>query len=121
MPRTSRVSSIACLSLALPSLARCERPSAASLRASGVDVCRLAKGPEEKRAFRGRAAGVFVIDSHPFRWAPLVGERCPAAAATGRREGWQGNISRPADAEWSRERKSQLQNRLDSLLVGECE
>src|SRR5271155_2654775 len=68
---------MASLSLALPGLARCERPSAASLRISGVQPGRLAQGPEENCAFFGRAAGAFAILIHPFRWAPLVGERCP--------------------------------------------
>src|SRR5580700_4292355 len=52
---------MASFSLAFPSLARCERPSAASLRISGVQPGRLAQGPEEKRALCGRAAGAFAI------------------------------------------------------------
>src|SRR5208282_5654207 len=66
---------------ALGSFARWDRPSAASRRTVGVQPGRFAQGPEEKHAFAGRTAGaVVVILCHPFRWAPLVGERCPAAA-----------------------------------------
>src|ERR1700733_8384418 len=84
MPRTSRGTSIAGLSRALPIFARCERPSAASLRTVGDQPGRLAHGPEEKQEFAGRTPGVLVVmTSHPFRWKPLVGERCPAAAHIG--------------------------------------
>src|ERR1700678_3229420 len=84
MPSTSRVRSTASLSLALPIFARCERPRAASLRTEGDQPGRFAHGPEEKQGLTGRTPGAVVaMMSHPFRWKPLVGERCPAAAHIG--------------------------------------
>src|SRR5690606_9867282 len=61
--RSSRVRSIAYCSLVLPTLARCERPSEASARASSYHPGRLAQGPEEKLGLAGRRSGfeVFVI------------------------------------------------------------
>src|SRR5690606_26948909 len=44
-------------SFSLPTLARCERPRGASLRASSFQPGRLAQGPEEKLGFAGRVAG----------------------------------------------------------------
>lgn len=78
---------MAALSLSLPILARCERPSAASERALRVQPGRLAQGPDEKCGTRGRAAGaVFAIDVlHPCRWARRVGAACPVDG--GRMEG----------------------------------
>src|ERR1700690_3075196 len=89
MRRISRVRSMASLSLALPALARCERPSGASRRLSRDQPGRLAQGPEETHAARGRRAGVVTILCHPLRCAPLVGERCPAAADKAGAEKWQ--------------------------------
>ena len=56
-PRMARVRSITSASLALPSLARCERASAASFSASGDQPGRLAQGPEEKYGTTGRVVG----------------------------------------------------------------
>jgi len=51
------------LSLSLPILARCERPSGASERALRFQPGRLAQGPDEKFGTRGRVLGaVFAID-----------------------------------------------------------
>src|SRR5476649_1452631 len=57
MPNTARVRSTASTIFFLPSLDRCERPVAASLRASGVHPGRLAQGPDEKSAHAGREFG----------------------------------------------------------------
>src|SRR6266852_5031503 len=46
------------LSLALPSLARCERPSAAPVRAWTLQPGCLAHGPEEKCGVVGRTDGI---------------------------------------------------------------
>src|SRR5919107_780035 len=58
---TSRVSSIASLSLALPILARCERPRAASLGFWELQPGHLAQGPEEKCGTLGREAGFAAV------------------------------------------------------------
>src|ERR1035437_6450170 len=73
---------MASFSFALPTLARCERPSGASWRFCRDQPGRLAQGPEEKFALTGRAPGAVTLICHPFRWAPLVGERCPADGDT---------------------------------------
>ncbi|CUX01247.1 conserved hypothetical protein [Agrobacterium salinitolerans str. Hayward 0363] len=49
--------SMACFSLALPTLARCERPSGASERASSDQPGRFEQGPEEKCVLPGRTSG----------------------------------------------------------------
>ena len=53
MPSTFLLRSITSASLFLPILARCDRPSAASLSASKFQPGRLAQGPEEKQGFLG--------------------------------------------------------------------
>src|SRR5262245_42957792 len=69
------------LSLALPIFARCERPRAASVRTWRLQPGRLAQGPDEKCGVTGRTPGICcAILIHPCRWAPFVGEGCPAAA-----------------------------------------
>ena len=46
----------------------------------------LAQGPEEKRGFAGRVAGlVGSIDPYPSRYMPLVGEGCPTGGDKDRR------------------------------------
>ena len=45
---------MAAFSLALPTAARCERPSGASDKACNVNVGGLAQGPDENRGFAGR-------------------------------------------------------------------
>src|SRR3954471_3291712 len=64
---TSRVNSIASLSLALPIFARCERPRAASLRFWAFQPGRLAHGPEEKCGTLGREAGFAAVIIYPSR------------------------------------------------------
>src|SRR6056297_390517 len=91
-PRMARVVSIAALSLALPTDARCERPSGAPESLSRENMGGFAQGPDEKRGFlgfedgrvrSGRVAGcASVISGYPLRYAPLVGEGCPAAGHT---------------------------------------
>ncbi len=54
---TSRVSSMAWPSRALPSFERCERPSDPSARCSGPQPGGLAQGPEEKKGRAGRTSG----------------------------------------------------------------
>src|SRR5262245_27859389 len=49
------------LSFALPLLERCERPSAASVRAWRLQPGRLAQGPEEKCGMAGRTPGILVM------------------------------------------------------------
>src|SRR5471032_1230742 len=60
MPRMLRVRSTASTIFFLPILDRWERPTAASLRTSGVHPGRLAQGPDEKSGRAGRMVG-FVI------------------------------------------------------------
>src|SRR5690348_675302 len=57
MPSSARVRSTASTIFFLPSLERWDRPTAASLRASGVHPGRLAQGPEEKSGRAGRMFG----------------------------------------------------------------
>src|SRR5947209_245186 len=54
---------MASLSLALPALARCERPRGAPDRFSSDHPGRLAQGPDEKQGEAGRAAGRSTIDA----------------------------------------------------------
>src|SRR5205809_690753 len=76
---TSRVSAMARLSRALPSLERCERPVSACLRSWGVQPGILAQGPDEKCGFAGHTAGfAMLIRSILPDGPPLVGEGCPA-------------------------------------------
>ncbi len=63
----SRVVSMAAFSLALPTPARCDRPSGASDSASSANVGGLAQGPEEKRGFAGRVAGIVIPDMVSFQ------------------------------------------------------
>src|SRR4051794_36238911 len=60
MPSIARVRSTASTIFFLPSLDRWDRPTAASLRASGVQPGRFAQGPDEKSGRAGRAFG-FII------------------------------------------------------------
>src|SRR5580704_3779942 len=57
MPRTFLLRSMTSASLFLPSLARCDRPSAAFLSASKFHPGRLAQGPDEKHGFLGVREG----------------------------------------------------------------
>src|SRR6266404_8521252 len=57
MPRIVRLRSITSDSLALPGLERCERAIQASPRADSAQPGRLAQGPDEKCATRGRSLG----------------------------------------------------------------
>src|SRR6478609_11160007 len=52
---------MACLSLLLPTLARCERPSGASESASSDQPGRFEQGPEEKWVLFGRTSGFAVF------------------------------------------------------------
>src|SRR5579883_630514 len=70
MPSRCRVRSTASTIFFLPILERWDRPTAASLRASGVHPGRLAQGPDEKSGRAGRAFG-FVIYPLPYRRAAL--------------------------------------------------
>ena len=77
--RISRVRSIACASLDLPVFARCERPSAASASACGVQPGRLAHGPDENRGLAGRRSGfaiVFIMATLPDS-SPSLGRGVP--------------------------------------------
>src|SRR5579862_8409298 len=67
MPSNAFVRSIASLSLILPGLERCDRPSSAPLKASGVQPGRLAQGPDEKKGRAGRTAGIVAVMFIPFR------------------------------------------------------
>src|SRR6185312_8999055 len=86
---TARVRSIASLSFDLPALERCERPSAAPLRACRLQPGRFLVGPEENRASAGRTAGggMRVIDLSPI----LTDGRPPLGA-----DGPRANIEIPA-------------------------
>src|SRR5262249_50214195 len=57
MPSSARVRSTASTIFFLPSLERWDRPTAASLRSSGVQPGRLAQGPDEKSGRAGRRCG----------------------------------------------------------------
>src|SRR5262245_25999917 len=66
------------LSFALPTLARCERPSAASVRVCRLQPGRLAQGPDEKCGVTGRTPGfVVVILSILPDGRPSVGKGVP--------------------------------------------
>src|SRR5215469_16007404 len=80
MPRSARVRSIASLSLAFPGFERCDRPTSAPFKASGVQPGRLAQGPDEKKGRAGRTAGslpVIVIPSRMIapRWGGVAHAR----------------------------------------------
>jgi hypothetical protein len=60
---------------------------------------RLAQGPDEKKGARGRAAGKLVMIFHPYRWAPLGGERCPASRYDGGAGCGQGGFRTVTDFE----------------------
>src|SRR5262249_47141177 len=83
MFRISRVRSMARLSLARPGFDRCDRAISASVRAWRFQPGRLAHGPEEKCGTSGRTPGLDVVMIYPSRWAPLVGEGCPARGNKG--------------------------------------
>src|SRR5579872_3867906 len=61
MPRRLRVRSTTSTSFFLPSLDRCDRPTAASFRTSGVQPGRLAQGPDEKSGRAGRRFGFIAL------------------------------------------------------------
>src|SRR5262245_41188186 len=61
MPSSARVRSTASTIFFLPSLERWDRPTAASLRSSGVHPGRLAQGPEEKSGRAGRRFGFIIL------------------------------------------------------------
>src|SRR5215475_9431104 len=88
MPSTARESSITSASLALPSLARCERPTHAAFSASSDQPGRFAQGPEEKCGIRGRRFGRACAVMLPFlpEWPEPVGRFWPAADTTDRCE-----------------------------------
>src|SRR5256885_14364878 len=62
---------MASLSLVRPTFARCERPSAASLRFCGFQPGRLAQGPEEKCGTFGRKAGFAAVINLSFQIVSL--------------------------------------------------
>src|SRR5579862_2094406 len=81
MPSNAFVRSIASLSLILPGLERCDRPSSAPLKASGVQPGRLAQGPDEKKGRAGRTAGIVPVMFIPFRmiaprWGGVARDLC---------------------------------------------
>src|SRR5215467_238299 len=61
MPSSARVRSTASTIFFLPSLERWDRPTAASLRRSGVQPGRLAQGPDEKSGRAGRRFGFIIL------------------------------------------------------------
>src|SRR5882672_1114355 len=61
MPSSRRVRSTASTIFFLPSLDRWDRPTAASLRTSGVHPGRLAQGPDEKSGRAGRMFGFIYL------------------------------------------------------------
>src|SRR5215467_4804242 len=61
MPSVARVRSTASTIFFLPSFERCERPTAASERTSGVHPGRLAQGPDEKSGRAGREFGFITL------------------------------------------------------------
>src|SRR6185503_6093114 len=69
MPSRARVRSTASTIFFLPSLDRWDRPTAASIRTSGVHPGRLAQGPDEKSGRAGRMFGF--IKPLPYRRAAL--------------------------------------------------
>src|SRR5262245_47377028 len=79
-PRMARVRSIASLSLALPGLARCERPRAASFNASVVQPGRFLVGPEENRGSAGRTAGLAGV---VIKFSPILTDGRPPLGADG--------------------------------------
>src|SRR5882724_9588188 len=94
MPSTARLSSIASASLALPSLARCERPRQARSSAASDQPGRFAQGPEEKWGMRGRRLGRACAVMAPFlpEWPEPVGRFWPAADTTDRSESVQPDL-----------------------------
>src|SRR6516162_8381935 len=61
MPSRARVRSTASTIFFLPSFDRWDRPTAASLRESGVHPGRLAQGPDEKSGRAGRELGFIYL------------------------------------------------------------
>src|ERR1700759_364877 len=61
MPRSARVRPPASTTFFLAVLDRCDRPTAASLRRSGVQPGRLAQGPDEKSGRAGRRFGFIIL------------------------------------------------------------
>ena len=57
IPNSVLLRSMTSASLGLPTLARCERPRAASFKASRLQPGRFAQGPEEKQGFLGLWVG----------------------------------------------------------------
>src|ERR1700720_200915 len=94
------------LSFALPSLARCERPRAASVRACRLQPGRLAQGPDEKCGTAGRTPGIVFVMSLPFqigapRWGGVSRRRDYGRARPASRAGKCGGGEwRVANGEW---------------------
>src|SRR6185312_10606150 len=79
-PRIARVRSIASLSLALPGLARCERPRTAPSSALVVHPGRFLVGPEENRGSAGRTAGLAGV---VINLSPILTDGRPPLGADG--------------------------------------
>src|SRR5690606_28333064 len=112
--RISRVRSIACCSLVLPTLARCERPSGASRSAPRDHPGRLAQGPEEKLGLAGRTSGLemVVIAVLPFQIARLsVGRGGPPRQLRLREKKRKGAKGSPRDFAPSRRRGAESTGR----------
>ena len=74
-------------SFALPSLDRCERPTAASLSALSVHPGRLLHGPDPKLGFFGFTVGLAAVDSRRRpSWCAMVREGGGGGAGDGRLE-----------------------------------
>src|SRR5579883_1238366 len=86
MPSRCRVRSTASTIFFLPSFERWDRPTAASLRTSGVHPGRLAHGPDEKSGRAGRMVG-FVIFFSLTEEMHSGGGAWPAADIVGRAAG----------------------------------
>src|SRR5436190_8240982 len=100
MPSSARVRSTASTIFFFPSLERWDRPTAASLRTSGVHPGRLAQGPDEKSGRAGRAFG-FIFTSPLQKSSAPVGERGPEPLYGHRRSASMWSIQcrrEPADA-----------------------
>ncbi len=83
MPRIARERVTTSWSRALPTLARCERPTRAAFSAATVQPGRLAQGPEEKQGLAGRTFG-FMAYSFQNSCDPLGGRVPPMKLGTGR-------------------------------------
>lgn len=63
---------MASANFSLPPAARCERPSHASSNEEHAHVGGLAQGPEEKRGFSGRDAGLLIATD------AILSDICPS-------------------------------------------